>query len=117
MVSIAEARRLAMEFPETVEAPHFEKTSFRAKKKIFMTMNEKKQFAVLKLTLEDQSVFSSSPDGSIRPVPNKWGLQGATMVDLKKVKKALFKDALQCSWELVASKKKLPPDLKGLKSR
>jgi predicted DNA-binding protein (MmcQ/YjbR family) len=105
MVSIAEVRKLAMEFPETVEAPHFEKTSFRVKKKIFMTMDEKKQSAVLKLTPEDQSVFSSSPDGSISPIPNKWGLQGWTQVNLKKVKKTLFKDALKCSWANVAPKK------------
>jgi hypothetical protein len=105
MVSIAEARKLIMEFPDIEEAPHFEKTSFRSKKKkIFMTMDEKRQFAVLKLTLEDQSVFSSSPDGSIRPVPNKWGLHGWTEVNLKKVKKGLFKDALKCAWD-VASKK------------
>lgn len=94
MISVAEARKLAMAFPETVEMPHFEKTSFRSgkKKKIFMTMNVKAQTAVLNLSPEDQSVFSL--DEAISPVPNKWGLQGWTMVNLKKVKKALFKDAL-----------------------
>lgn len=103
MISVAEARKLAMTFPETVEMPHFEKTSFRSgkKKKIFMTIDEKKQFAVLKLTPEEQSVFSSSPDGSIAPIPNKWGLQGWTGVELKKVKKSLFKDLVNCSWEHV----------------
>jgi predicted DNA-binding protein (MmcQ/YjbR family) len=105
MVSIAEARKLAMELPETIESPHFEKTSFRVKKKIFMTMDDKKQVAVFKFTPEDQSVFSSSPDGSISPIPNKWGLQGWTSVNLKKVKKTLFKDALRCSWNNVAPKK------------
>lgn len=106
MVSTAEARKLAMEFPETTEAPHFEKTSFRIKgKKIFMTMDEEKQFAVVKFTPEDQSVFASSPDGSISAVPNKWGLQGWTRIELKKVKKSLFKDALKCCWIHVAPKK------------
>lgn len=106
MVSTAEARKLAMEFPGTTEAPHFEKTSFRVKgKKIFMTMDEGKEFAVIKLTREDQSVFASSPDGSISALPNKWGLQGWTRVELKKVKKGLLKDALKCSWIHVAPKK------------
>lgn len=104
MISVDEARELAMAFPGTVEAPHFEKTSFRKKKKIFMTMDEQKKFAVLKFTPEDQSVFSSSPDGSIAPIPNKWGLQGWTKIDLKKVKKGLFKDAITCAWNTVSQK-------------
>jgi predicted DNA-binding protein (MmcQ/YjbR family) len=105
MVSLEEARKIAMEYPETVEQPHFEKTSFRVRKKIFMTLDEDKQVAVVKLTPEDQSVFSSSPDESISPIPNKWGLQGWTRINLKKVKKGLFKDALKCSWLHVAPKK------------
>ena len=67
-------------------------------KRIFMTLKEDEQFAVLMLTPEDQSVFIKSPGGAIYPVPNKWGLNGATIVDLKKVKKGLFKDALNCAW-------------------
>jgi hypothetical protein len=98
MISVVEARKLAMSFPETVELPHFEKTSFRGgkKKKIFMTIDVKEQTAVLNLSPEDQSVFSL--DKSIYPVPNKWGLQGWTKVELKKVKKTLFKDALNCAY-------------------
>lgn len=99
MISVDEARKMAMSFPGTVELPHFDRTSFRAGgKKIFMTMKEDEQFAVLMLTPEEQSLFSSSPDGSIYPVPNKWGLHGATIVNLKKVKKGLFKDAVTCAW-------------------
>jgi len=104
MISVDEARKLAMAFPGTVELPHFEKISFRTKKKIFMTVDEQKGLAVLKFTPEDQSVFSSSPDGSITPIPNKWGLQGWTTVNLKKVKKSLFKDALTCAWNTVSQK-------------
>jgi hypothetical protein len=98
MISVAEARKLAMSFPETIELPHFEKTSFRSgkKKKIFMTMDVKKGTAVLGLSVEDQSVFIL--DSAITAVPNKWGLQGWTIIDLKKVKKALFKDALNCAY-------------------
>jgi hypothetical protein len=98
MVSVADARKLAMTFPDTVELPHFEKTSFRSgkKKKIFMTIDVKAEIAVLGLTPEDQSVFAL--DDAIEAVPNKWGLQGWTKVNLKKVKKTLFKDALNCAY-------------------
>lgn len=104
-MTIQEARKVAMEFPGTVELPHFEKTSFRAPKKIFMTMDESTSTAVVTLSLEEQSLFSRSPDGAISPVPNKWGAQGWTRIDLKKVKKTLFKDVVKSSWMRVASKK------------
>jgi hypothetical protein len=99
MISIAEARRLAMSFPGTVERAHFDRASFRANdKRIFMTLKEDDQLAVLMLTPEDQSVFIESPDGAVYPVPNKWGLNGATIFNLKKVKTSLFKDAINCAW-------------------
>lgn len=37
MVSIEAFRKLALSFPEVTEEPHFEKTSFRVKGKIFAT--------------------------------------------------------------------------------
>ncbi len=47
-------------------------------------MKEDERTAVLMLTPEDQSVFIKSPDGAVYPVPNKWGLQGCTIFNLKK---------------------------------
>lgn len=100
MISVDEARKLAMSFPGTVERPHFDRASFRANdKRIFMTLKEDEQYAVLMLTPEDQSVFIKSPDGAVYPVPNKWGIGGATIFNLKKAKKNLFKDALNCAFQ------------------
>lgn len=96
-------RTLALGFPEVAEQPHFEKTSFRVKKKIFATLDEKTHRAVVKLSAIDQSVFSS--DASIYPVPGAWGKQGWTIVELKKVKKSLCKDALTTAYCTVAPKK------------
>ena len=42
----------------------------------------------------DQSVFCAFGPSVIYPVPNKWGKQGATFVELKKVRKDMLKDAL-----------------------
>lgn len=102
MVSIERARQFALAFPETDEHPHFDKKAFRVKKKIFATLDVKKKRAVLKLTLIDQSVFCAFDSSVIYPVPGGWGKQGYTIVELAKVKTAMFKDALTTAFCTVA---------------
>lgn len=105
MVSIDTFRKLALSFPETTEEPHFEKTSFRVKKKIFATYDGIKKITCLKLSEIDQNVFSSADKSIIFPVDNKWGNQGWTLIDMKKVHKNLFVDALTTAYCEVAPKK------------
>ena len=105
MVIIDTFRKLALSFPETTEEPHFEKTSFRVKKKIFATYDDIKQIACIKLSEIDQDVFSSADKTIIFPVANKWGKQGWTLIELSKVHKDLFIDALTLAYCEVAPKK------------
>ena len=105
MLGITTFRKLALSYAEAIEQPHFENASFRVKKKIFATLDEKKQRAVLKLSAIDQSVFSSYDNSAIYPVPGAWGKQGWTIVELKKVKAAICKDALTTSYCNVAPQK------------
>lgn len=100
-----EFRKRALAFPEATEAPHFEKTSFRVRKKIFATLAPEKAEAVLKLSPLEQSVFTEAGAGAIAPVANRWGQQGWTVVRLSKVNKELLRDALVCSYRCVAPKK------------
>lgn len=104
MITPAAARKLALAFDETIELPHFDRTSFRVRKKIFATMLEKENLAVLMLSLIDQSVFCSYDHKMMYPVPNKWGKKGSTIVALKKVRKDLFKNALTAAYCRVAPK-------------
>jgi len=106
MVSIETFRELAISFPNATEEPHFEKTSFRVNKKIFATFDEKNNRAVLKLNEIDQSVFCASGEMIFYPLPNKWGKQGWTIVELSKVRPEMFEDALIRSYENVISKNK-----------
>jgi len=106
MVSIEEFRKLAMSFPDATEEPHFEKISFRIKKKIFAAFDEKNNQAVLKLNEIDQSVFCSSSEKIFYEIPNKWGKQGWTIVELSRVRPEMFEDALIRSYENVVTKKK-----------
>jgi len=104
MISLEEYRKLALSFPDTEEAQHFELSSFRWKKKIFATYWPKEHRAMLKLSLVDQSVFCAYDKTVFFPVPNAWGKQGATLVELKKVRKDMFKDALTTAYKGVAEK-------------
>lgn len=105
MVSIATVRQMALSFPETDEHPHFERKAFRVKKKIFATLSENYMTVSLKLNLVDQSVFCAFDKSVVYPVPGGWGRMGFTLVNLKKVKKTMFADALKTAYCTVAPKK------------
>ena len=105
MVTIDTFRKLALSFPEATEEPHFEKTSFRVKKKIFATYDEIKKRACIRLSEIDQDVFSSADKTIIFPVDNKWGKQGWTLVEMNRVHNDLFRDALTTAYCEVAPKK------------
>lgn len=104
MVDFSAFKKIALSFPESTEEPHFEKVSFRVKKKIFATWDKKKNLACLKLSEKDQHVFSLADGTFIYPVENKWGKQGWTLIDLTRVHPDLFLDALTTAYCEVAPK-------------
>jgi predicted DNA-binding protein (MmcQ/YjbR family) len=97
---------MALSFPETTEAPHFERTSFRVKKKIFATLHEQKKVATLKFSVINQSVYCKVDKDAVYPVPNKWGAGGWTFIALDKVPPKLMAEALQKAYEEVTKQKK-----------
>lgn len=94
-----------MSLPEAEEQPHFEKASFRVKKKIFATLDEQNKTVVVKLSEEEQYAFSAFDNTVIHAVVGAWGKQGWTIIDLKRVSKATFRDAVLSSYRNVAPKK------------
>lgn len=104
MISLKAACAMAIAFEAAVELPHFEKISYRVNKKIFLTLDEKNNRACLKLSEVDQDLFSSIDKKVFYPVPNQWGKQGWTYVELRTVKKEIFKEALTASYCNVAPK-------------
>ena len=94
-------RKMALALPDAEELPHFDKASFRIKKKIFATLDVKKNSASFKLSPEDQSVFSAIDKVAIYPVPNKWGQQGWTIVQLDNIAQDLLSDLLQTAYQEV----------------
>lgn len=102
MITLDLFRELALSLPETTEDPHFEKKSFRVKKKIFATYDEVLKRACVKLSPTDQSVFCGIGKAIIYPAPHSWGKQGWTLIDLEKVTQDVFIDALTTSYCEVA---------------
>lgn len=106
MIDIDVLRQLAMSFPDTTEEPHFDKISFRVKKKIFATVDENTNRAVVKLSQQDQSLFCTFDKTVMYPVRGAWGGQGWTVIELDKVKRTMLKDALKTAYKNVSAKNK-----------
>jgi hypothetical protein len=104
-MTINDFRKMALGLPETAEMPHFDLISFRVKGKIFATYHATLDCAMLKLSLINQSVYCVMDKKVFYPVPGGWGKKGATFVELKHVKKQVFREALQKAWAGVAPKK------------
>jgi hypothetical protein len=102
MLTLEQARQLALSLPDVEEKSHFHIPDFRVKNKIFATIHADKNYIMVKLSLIDQSVFCKYDKEVFFPVPGGWGLKGATFVNLKKVKKAMLNDALTTAWKGVA---------------
>ncbi|PJZ48771.1 MmcQ/YjbR family DNA-binding protein [Leptospira saintgironsiae] len=117
MISLDKIRKLALALPEAKEEPHFEKISFRVRKKIFATVDQENKKIVLKFDTNDQDFFSAASKGSVYPIENKWGQQGWTCVEMKSTDLVLFKDMLVVSYCGVAPKKLVEALQQNSKSR
>ena len=105
MVNINTAKQLALALPEVEEKSHFEKPDFRLRKKIFASLHTDKNIMMIKLSAVDQSVFHMLNAAHIYPVPGGWGRKGATLINLSKVRRSTFLDALTTAWKTTAPSK------------
>lgn len=102
MIAFETLKATALSFPNAMEAPHFENLAFKVNKKIFATYNPTHQRATVKLNAIDQQVFVKVSEGAINAVPNKWGKQGWTNIDLNTVHPDLCIDAFTTAYCTVA---------------
>lgn len=103
-----ELKKLAGSFPGTIEQPHFDRTAFKVEgKRIFATLHETSGSFNVKVSLDDQATFCEYEKGTIYPVPNKWGQQGWTTVELENTPDELIQEVLDSAYqEVVGSGKK-----------
>lgn len=95
---------MTLSFPGTISQPHFNRTAFKVTgKRIFATLDEAKESANIMLTPDEQKVFCGM-DKSIYPVPNKWGLKGATTFEIKAIERGIILEGLRSAYEAVIKK-------------
>lgn len=105
MVEINAFREIALSFPEASEKAHFDKTAFTIGEKVFVTLNERLAQATVKLTVQEQDLFSLFDKTVIYPVPNSWGKKGWTIIELRKVEEQTLRDALTSAYRTTAPKR------------
>jgi hypothetical protein len=104
-MTLNDFRRLALSFPEAVEAEHMNHPDFRVAGKIFATLAyPDKTYGMVKLPPLDQDKFVEGWPEVFTPVPGYWGKNGATHVHLKKATKKTLQPALAAAWRNVAPK-------------
>jgi hypothetical protein len=93
--------RLALSFSGTEQVPHFERVGFKVTgKRMFATYLSTDNTANIFLTPKEQAVFCQM-DEAIHPVPNKWGVKGATTFDLNRVAPHIVQEALLSAYNEV----------------
>jgi hypothetical protein len=87
----------------TSEAPHFDRTAFRAAR-IYVTLAADGRTANFKFTPDEQEFKCMMLPEAFAPLPNAWGRQGWTAATLSKMTAADLKAALQLARSSAQSK-------------
>ena len=95
----ADFRHIALALAQTEQRQHMNHPDFRVAGKIFATLGyPNKNSCMVKLTPEQQEEFLHDEPKSFSPCSGKWGLKGATNVQLKSIKKTTLRRALEAAW-------------------
>jgi hypothetical protein len=99
-----EFRKVALEFPGTETAPHFDRVAYKViKKRSFATYLDSDNTANIFLTPKEQKAFCRMDKQNIYPVPNKWGERGATTFILDHIDPSLVREALLSAYNEVVN--------------
>jgi YjbR len=103
MATGKDLRRLALALDGTTEAPHFDRTAFRAER-IYVTLAGDGRTANFKFAPDEQELKCTVAPDAFAPVPNAWGKQGWTTATLAKLSAAELRAALQMAFAHAAAK-------------
>ena len=99
-------RKLALSFPEAIESVHMHHPDFRVRGRIFATLGyPNEDWAVVKLTPDEQKRFIQSDPKVFHPVKGAWGRRGNTNVYLPAAKIDSLREAVAAAWRNTAPKR------------
>jgi hypothetical protein len=96
----AEFRQQALKLQGAEEKAHMGHPDFRVGTKIFATMGyPDKNFAMVKLTPEQQEIVTGAEPEIFSAAKGAWGRQGSTLVTLARLDKITAASALKMAWD------------------
>jgi len=100
-------RALALSLPEAVEKPHMQRTSFRLRDKIFLTMSADETHAALKIPSREYRyrLIAEQPDAF--EDLGGWTRMGFVGIRLPRVERALMHELVIAAWRRIAPKRAL----------
>ena len=104
-MSVARFRKIALSLPDAFEGAHGGHADFRVAKRVFASLGyPDRDWGMVKLSVEQQTVLVEAEPEIFRPVPGGWGKGGATNVRLAEADATTLKSALTMAWKNIAEK-------------
>jgi hypothetical protein len=103
-LSLEFLRALVSLLPETKEKPMPNKITFYVKSKVFATYNLRHFRSCVKLSAEDQAIFTNAGKGAVVPVPNSYGKLGWTLLLMDSIDPKLYQAAVTMAYCQAAPK-------------
>lgn len=100
MVTLAQARTLALSMPQAVEGAHHGHPDFRVHGKIFATLRPDANRMVVKLTAIDQEALLAADPAAF--ATNAWSKQGWLELVLERISPARLGEVVEAAWCHVA---------------
>ena len=105
-MTAAEFRKMALSFPEAVEASHLAHPDFRVGGRIFATLGyPDDNHGVLMLPPEEQRRLINDKPAAFSAVKGAWGRRGNTQVLLSAVDDRTLREAMTLAWRNKAPKR------------
>ncbi|MGA2232326.1 MAG: MmcQ/YjbR family DNA-binding protein [Tepidisphaeraceae bacterium] len=99
----AQFRSLALKMPGAIESSHGGHPDFRAGKKVFATLGyPDKNWAMVKLTPEQQATVISAQPDIFSPAKGMWGKRGSTLLLLERTNLKTASRVIAMAWNNVS---------------
>ena len=108
MATAKDFRRIALAIEGTTEAPHFDRTAFKARR-IYASLAPDGLTANLRFPPEEQEFRCAAQPDAYRKIANKWGDAGWTNATLSALTADDLKVALTSAWRFQDTPKKRSP--------